>query len=210
MGILDALLTGDASALNDSATTMQVAGQLVKAGGFFQYGTGQREAADFAATQYRQQASDAEAAGQRSAWSADLASKYIASKALAAAAASGGGASDPTVVSVMSRIAGEGAYRQATALYQGADKARLLNMEAEATEYGGGLAERQSMFAGLAGLAVGAGELARGGAKARDIAARSNNLLTSQGAGSTLLSRFGGAGMPTGYRVDATPMNFYN
>jgi hypothetical protein len=210
MGILDALLTGNVGALNDSASTMEVAGRLFQAGSFFQYGTGQREAANFAATQYRQQADDAEAAGQRSAWSADQTTKYIMSKALAAAAAGGGGASDPTVVSVMSRIAGEGAYRQATALYQGADKARLLNMQAEATEYGGALAERQSVFAGLAGLAVGAGELVRGGAKARDIAVRTGNLLTSQGAGSTLLSRFGGAGGPTGYRMDATPNNFYN
>jgi hypothetical protein len=57
------------------------------------------------------------------------------------AAASGAGASDASVVNIVGRIKGEGAYRAATALYAGEDKARVLRMQAAAKRYEGLTAE---------------------------------------------------------------------
>jgi hypothetical protein len=61
----------------------------------------------------------------------------MASRALAVAAGSGGGASDPTVLNIISRNAAEGAYRRAAALYQGEDRAAAMESQAAATEYQG-------------------------------------------------------------------------
>jgi hypothetical protein len=50
----------------------------------------------------------------------------MASRALALSAAGGGGTNDPTVVNIIGDIEGEGAYRQAVALYQGEQNALRL------------------------------------------------------------------------------------
>jgi hypothetical protein len=68
----------------------------------------------------------------------------IASTALAHAAASGGGASDPTVVNLIARNAGESAYRQAVALYGGDEAARTMQLQADAREYEGKQAQVNS------------------------------------------------------------------
>lgn len=67
----------------------------------------------------------------------------VASRALAVAAASGGGASDTTVVNLISKVKGEGAYRAGVRLYEGESRARNLRLAASAKRYEGatGVAE---------------------------------------------------------------------
>lgn len=85
---------------------------------------------------------------------ADLA----ASRALAVAASSGGGASDPTIVDILSRTKGEGHYRARVALYEGQAKSRAMRMSAAG---GGDFDAGSSISAGYNAAAL--GRLARGG-----------------------------------------------
>ena len=113
---------------NASASAAADSGRRVQAGSLFQ------------ATQLDQQAGQSIASSQIAALDQARQGRLLASRALAVAAASGGGATDPTITRLISNIAGESAYRSATALYQGEDRARLLRMEADAKRYEGDLA----------------------------------------------------------------------
>lgn len=103
-------------------------------------GRSQEALARYQAAQLRVNALDADASAQISASDIDRQQQYVTSRALAVAASSGGGASDPTVINLIARTAGEGAYRRAVALYEGKSKAKALNAQADALEYGGSLA----------------------------------------------------------------------
>lgn len=124
-------------ALNDLGSGLAVGGQLMSALSHVQYGRQAQEAARYRAEQLLQNAGQNEAMGQRQAYNANQQAELLASRALAVAAASGGGASDPSVINTIARIAGEGAYRQAVSLYEGQDAARRLRMQAEAAEFSG-------------------------------------------------------------------------
>lgn len=100
----------------------------------------QKQALDFEAAQQDQAAGQAVAASQREAETQRHQAMLVKSRALALSAASGGAATDPTVVNLISDIAGEGAYRAGVALYQGDEKARQLRMGASASRYQGELA----------------------------------------------------------------------
>ena len=149
-----------AIALSQLATATDVTGKLIGTYSHYQYGQQAAAADEFQAAQLRQNAGQAQAAAQHDAYEVDKQSQYVASAALAAAAGSGGGASDPTVVNIMARNAGEGAYRKALALYQGDDRARLMNMQADAKEFEGQnikansneVATSQLLAAGTAGI----------------------------------------------------------
>lgn len=91
----------------------------------------------FEAAQARQAAGQAIAASQIAAEEQRRQARYVQSRTLAVAAASGGGVSDPTIVNMLARIAGEGVYRANVALYGGEERARLLNMQAAAADYEG-------------------------------------------------------------------------
>lgn len=71
------------------------------------------------------------AAAQRSAMEHQREGRLAQSRALAVAAASGGGASDPTVINIISQLAGETAYRGMVDLYQGQEESRNMRLEAE-------------------------------------------------------------------------------
>lgn len=166
------------------ALTMNAIGAGINAGTSFlgalqtiRGGAAAKDAADYQATQLRQNAGTAEAVGQRQALDVDQQTAMIQSRALAVAAASGGGASDPGVINIMAQNAAEGAYRKAMALYNGEDKARLLNMQADATEYEGKVAKSNAM---VSGALQGVGGVA--------------NLMTSRARGASLYQRFGGGG----------------
>jgi hypothetical protein len=195
-GILDVLMS--APALNSLSGGLDLAGAVSAGYDRIQFGQQQRQAADFAAGQMRTQAGQDQAATQRSAWSVDQSAKYIASDALAKAAASGGGASDPTVVNTIARIAAEGAYRSKLAVYGGDDRARLLNLQADAKQYEGALAEGQQDRAAVNGIVQGAAGLVRSVARGQQLRAPAapRSLLGSYGSDSTILGRFGGGGPP--------------
>lgn len=126
---------------------LQVGGSLLSAYGQRQKGADdasagkqQQALAQYQAAQMRTNAISAQASAQLSTHDIQRQQDYVTSRALAVAASSGGGASDPTVINLIARTAGEGAYRRSVALYEGNAKAQALNAQADATEYGGALA----------------------------------------------------------------------
>lgn len=151
--------------VNGAGTALDVIGQIIGAQSHIQFGQQAREAAQFQADQMRQNAGQAQAASQRQAYNADIQTKLVMSRALAVAAASGGGASDPTVVNTMARIASEGAYRKAVALYQGDEAARRMEMQAQATEYQGKETQANSNLVGASQFLSAGTSLMRGMAR---------------------------------------------
>lgn len=139
----DAILTGAGYGTSALGTFMQ-------GSAYYEHGLAQQALARYAATQFRQNAADAEAAAQRNAVDIGRRAEYIASAQLARAAASGGGASDPTVMNIIARTKGEAAYQQAVALYGGQSRARALNMQAAGEDFTGrdeARAGRNALFA---------------------------------------------------------------
>lgn len=170
----------DPIALQQEATSADVGGALFAALSTLQAGNQARKAANFQAEQLRQQAGQQQAAAQRQAADIGRQGDMIASTALAHAAASGGGASDPTVINLIARNAGESAYRQAVALYGGDDAARVMQLQADAREYEG----KQAQFNGVANAA------------AQGMGARAS-LLKGQAREASLYQRFGAGGPKT-------------
>lgn len=170
-------LMKDPRALNNVGSSIEAGGQITGALSHMEFGQQAADAAVFQAEQLRQNAGQAQAASQRQAFDIDRQSQYIASTALAHAAASGGGASDPTVVNLIARNAGESAYRKAVALYQGEDKARLENLQADAKIYEGENVKANSNKVGVSQLF-----------------ASGTTLMKSQARDKSLLQRFGGDG----------------
>jgi hypothetical protein len=105
-------------------------------------------AAQYEAQQLEQAAGQSIAASQRDSLEEKRRADLAASRALALAAASGGGASDTTVVNIISKLKGEGSYRSAVALYRGEDQARRLRMGGKAKRYEGAIAEEGGIYEG--------------------------------------------------------------
>lgn len=174
MSILDDLFS-DPIMGNDAGAITNASGQIMSAFSHYSYGQEALAAGNFQAEQLRQNAGQAQAAAQRDAYNVDRQAQYVASTALAHAAASGGGASDPTVVNLIARNAGEMAYRKSVALYQGDEKARLMNLQATAKEFEGeNIAHNSSQVA--AANIFGAGtSLLRGEARDQSLYSRLNS-----------------------------------
>ena len=100
-----------------------------------------RVAAQFESAQLEQQAGLEMAVAIQAANEQRRQAALVQSRALALAAAGGGSASDTTIVNLLARQAGEGAYRAGVALYQGEEKARRLRLAASAKAYEGELAK---------------------------------------------------------------------
>ena len=96
-----------------------------------------KNAAKFEAAQYNQAAGQERASSQRAAIEARRQGRLKQSRAVAVAAASGAGASDPTVMNIIADLAGEGEYNALTALYNGEESARGLEMKAKAAMFQG-------------------------------------------------------------------------
>lgn len=139
------------------AVVMKVLGSGAEIAGYQQAADnarlqGQRQNVErqFEAEQLEQQASQAAAAGQRRALEERRKANLLASRTLALAASSGGGASDNTVIDIIAKMKGEGAYRAGVALYQGEDEARRLRMGGKAKRYEGAMAEEEGVQLGHA------------------------------------------------------------
>lgn len=98
-----------------------------------------QHAAGVEAAHMDQQAGLSIASAQRQMLEERKNARLLESRALAVAAASGAGASDTTVMNVISRIAAEGSYRSSIALYEGKERARQLNVGADIRREGGDL-----------------------------------------------------------------------
>ena len=140
-----------------AAVVMKVIGTGAQVAGYEQAAddarlAGRRENVErqFEARQLEQQAGQSIAAAQRDALEERRNANLAASRALALAGASGGGASDPTIVRIVSSLKGEGSYRAGVALYKGEEQARKLRMGAAGKTYEGLLAEDQGNRKGSA------------------------------------------------------------
>lgn len=121
-------------------------------------------AAQFEAAQLEQMAGQSIAVSQAEAREQLRQAKLVQSRAIAVAAAGGGGVSDETIVKLIGRQAGEGAYRSAVALYKGEERARQLRLQASAKLYEGGIAIESANARADAYMTSAAGGLATSGA----------------------------------------------
>lgn len=127
--------------LKGTATALQLMGGMEKSAAYESMGGQRKEAAYAEAQQLEERAGESLAVSQLNAREQERQGRIASSRALAVAAASGGGASDPTVVNIMARLAGESHLRAMTSLYEGRGQARLLTRQAQMKRYGGEIAE---------------------------------------------------------------------
>jgi hypothetical protein len=133
--------SGSSSLMGSAGTIFQVYGSLKSARDAEQVGEQNKFMAGLEAKMLRRSATEQAAAGQRAAADERRRGELINSRAIALAAASGGSLTDPTIVNILASNAGETAYRSAVAIYGGLSRARSLQSQAVATEYGGELAK---------------------------------------------------------------------
>lgn len=156
-------------ALQTAGTILSLASAVNQASTYNKYGAAQDGAAQFRAAQLEQQAGQERASAQRTAMEARRRAKLAASRAQALSASSGAGALDPTVLKLMSGIAGEGELAADNALYQGEERAIGLQTSAAANRYEGSQARRAgeirantSILGGVASAAQGLARYAPG------------------------------------------------
>jgi hypothetical protein len=128
---------------------------LLSAGGTLMQGQAADSSAASEAAQLNQQAGQERAVSQLDAITQRRSARYAQSRAQAVAAASGAGASDPTVVDVISGIAGEGEFQALTSLYTGEDRARGM-------EFSGKVRRREGKAAQAASYLKASGTLLSG------------------------------------------------
>lgn len=133
--------------------SLDLFGGLLKGFGAYNIGQAQNAEAQFEAKQLLMNANKAKAVAQREAAEEVRQSELVQSRILAVAAASGGGASDPTVMRLIGKQAGEGAYRAALAIYKGDDRAQQLELAAKAKRYEGEMAARAGMTKAITSVA---------------------------------------------------------
>ena len=129
---------------------------LLTAGGQNKAGQGQQQADSFAAQQLRYNAGQENAVAQFSAEEKRRQTRLLMSRALAVAAAGGGSASDPTVLNLMAGIETEGRIAAMSDLYEGAARARGLNLEADTKDYEGRVASKAARLKASSTLLTGA------------------------------------------------------
>ena len=129
---------------------------IIAAGGTLLQGAQAKQQGDAEAVQLNYIAGQSRAASQREAAERRRSSRYAQSRVQALAAASGAGASDPTVVNLISELAGEGEYGALAAMYEGEDRAGGLELA--------GRASRRQGDAAMSASVVQAGSTLLGGA----------------------------------------------
>lgn len=153
-----------AAAAMIAGTLLQMKGQRDQAKVTQQQGAAFATSKSFEAEQLESNALQTQAAAQREAFEHERQARIVASRALAVAGASGAGVSDPTVMDVIADIDGVGALRKATAIYQGAERARHMRMAAAGARFEGYTGQETANDAADAGMlsALGSG-IAGGG-----------------------------------------------
>ena len=129
----------------NSMSTAKKAGALAQAGAYAE-GENAMAAADYKATQLRQQAQEARAAQQRAALETQRKGDLTLSTLRARAAAGGGGAADGSVLKLAGDIAGRTEYQSLIDMYKGENAARGLEGAADAAIYGGKVAKQGAAF----------------------------------------------------------------
>lgn len=139
--LVPGILEGAGSLLAYEGASTAANGALMSGAAARLQGERKKVALNFEADQLVQAAGQARAVGQREAMVAERQKMLVLSRALAVAGASGASASDPSVVNLLSRIEGEGAYRRSVAIYQGEAAAQKAIMGASARRWEGEAAE---------------------------------------------------------------------
>lgn len=142
------------------AAPAAIGGSLLSAFGSLEQGKQMFAASRYQAGQLRQNAGQAEAAGQRDAIAQLRTSDLLQSRALAVAGASGAGAVDPTVLRLIAGLAGEGQLNASMAMFNAGESARGMRNQAHATEFEGKQSKTASKIAALATMLTGAGNAA--------------------------------------------------
>lgn len=153
-----------------ASTVLGTVGKLKEGDAAMKSGRRRQMAAEYQAEQLERNAGQEIAASQRTAIEDRRNATLAQSRALAVAAASGGG-SDPTVVNLIARLAGEGTYRAMSSLYGGQERARSMRDQAAATRY--------------------SGEVAMDDARTARSAARFGAMTTAMTGAASMYSRFG-------------------
>lgn len=152
--------------------TTDAYGQAITGGTQLAQSFRSKDAADFQADQLDVNAGNTRASAQRVAENEAERADLVASRALAVAAASGGGASDPGVVSIMAKMASEGAYRQQTALYEGNSRAVAMENAANAKRFEGKQARVNGALSAAGSIFGASTTLMKGEAKDASLFAR--------------------------------------
>ncbi len=124
-------------ALQAGSTVLSASSQVARGRAGSVIAAKRKALSNFEADQLEQSGVESRGVGMRGAADAALKTNQVNSETLARAAASGAGASDPTVMNIIARTAGEGSYRQALAMYEGEAQARLDVLRASGLRYQG-------------------------------------------------------------------------
>lgn len=142
-----------------AAPYLMAAGTAVSVVSSVKQGQDAAQQAEANALQLRNQANADSAAAQRSAINSRKQAEYAMSRGQALAAASGAGATDPTVVNLLSGIAGEGEYRALTSLYEGDTAAGNANAQATAAVNEGNAYKQAGYLKGISTVLSGGSTL---------------------------------------------------
>lgn len=140
-----------------AAAGLEAAGAIFNAASYYQQGKISRMLGKYQRRENYRAAKDVIASGQRVMLEERRNAQLLASRALAVAGASGGGVDDPTVEKIISDIEGEGAYREASAMYEAEAQARKLRQEGDLAAWEGNVKQRQANLGALGSLVGGGG-----------------------------------------------------
>ncbi len=165
------------------AAAAMVISTVASAAGSIMSGNAEASASRFQARQMNQQADQERAASQRVALEQRRQAGLAISRANAVGAASGAGGTD--IENIEADLAGEGEYNALSALYQGEERARGLQMGAGARLYEGANAKRAGLMGAGTGILKGAGDIYKSGSMKSD---------TIMDSGTSLLDKYGDGG----------------
>lgn len=146
------------SGIEVAALAATVGGSIVSGLGQMQAGRAANVSAKFQAAQAQQQAGQERATAQRAAIEERRKADLALSRGQAVLASSGGGTLDPTAMRLMGGIAQQGEYNALSALFQGEEAARGLELGAAAKRMEGKQAKRAGMIGGISTIASGIGQ----------------------------------------------------
>jgi hypothetical protein len=121
---------GGGISLGTLGTAAGIGGSILSGIGSIRSGNDRASAQRAEALQLERQAGETAAAAQRNAARKRQQEQLVLSRQQAVAASSGGGATDPTVLDLMAKTAGEGELQANTINYEGTEKETGLNYQA--------------------------------------------------------------------------------
>lgn len=148
-----------APSLRLASMGLQGIGTVAQAIGAHNAGEEEKSAETQIANQERQQANNVEGAAENEMQQENLKTAYILSGVRAAAAGQSGSATDPSTVTTMQTIAGQGQLRALNTLYSGQSEAQGLMNKATAATYSGDLAAREGNAKAIGSILQGGSSL---------------------------------------------------